>query len=419
MDTTTTTTTDGTAGFRPFDEEYLADPYPVLARLRREQPVSWSAELEMWVVTRWADVDHVFRHPETFSAAIAQDPILPLEPQARAVLAEGFHPVKVMSNLDPPEHARIRRHNMTGFSPRRLRSLEPQIRAMAVELVDQVATSLAAGPVDLVARLCFPLPAFTIFRLLGFPDDDAEMLKGWCGNRMAFSWGLPTPDEQVEIATQMKAYWGYCERFVDHRSRNPADDFTSDLLAIHHADPATLSVREITSIVYGLSFAGHETTTNLLANTIRQLLTHRHHWDELVADASLVPAAVEEGLRYDSSVIAWRRITTRATELGGVSLPQGARLLLMLASANRDPDRFADPDRFDPHRPDAGHHLSFGKGIHYCLGAVLARLQVRIVLEELTARVPALTLTEQAWRFHPNVSFRGPRHLLVQGRRRP
>jgi cytochrome P450 len=405
---------DGAARFRPFDEGYLQDPYPVLAALRAERPVSWSPEVDMWVVTRYADIDRIFRDPETFSAAIAQDPIRPLSEEARAVLAAGFHPVKTMSNLDPPEHARIRRHNMTGFSPRRIRSLEPQIRDMAGGLVDRIATAVSAGPVDLVPALCFPLPAFTIFRLLGVPDDDVEMLKGWCGNRMAFSWGRPTPELQVEIASQMKAYWGYCEGFVAQRAEDPGDDFTSDLLAIHHRDPATLSLQEITSIVYGLSFAGHETTTNLLANTIRQLLAHGSAWDELVADPSLAPAAVEEGLRYDTSVIAWRRITTRATEIGGVAVPGGARLLLMLASANRDPEHFGEPDRFDLHRPDAAHHLSFGKGIHFCLGATLARLQVRIVLEELTGRLGDLALVPQAWRFHPNVSFRGPAQLLVQ-----
>ncbi len=404
-----------TSDFRPFDPTYLADPYPVLAALRAEAPVFWCDELAMWVVTRADDIDAIFRDPATFSAAIAQDPLLPLCEEARAVLADGFRPQKTMSNLDPPEHARIRRHNLTGFSPRRVRHLEPGIAALAGELVGGVAGALADGapPVDLIPALCFPLPAATIFRLLGFPDADTEMLKRWCANRMAFSWGRPTPAQQVEIAGHMKAYWGYCERFVTTRLDEPGDDFTSDLLAIHRDQPGELSVQEITSIVYGLSFAGHETTTNLLANTIRQLLTNHEAWDELVADPELGPAAVEEGLRYDSSVIAWRRVTTGAVRIADVELPAGARLLLLLASANCDPARFVDPETFDLHRPDAGLHLSFGKGIHYCLGAPLARLQVRLVLAELARVVPDLRLAPQAWTFDANVSFRGPAHLLV------
>ena len=167
--------------------------------------------------------------------------------------------------------------------------------------------------------------------------------------------------------------------------------------------------------MYELLFAGHETTTGLIGNALRRLLTERHAWEEICRDPSLIPNAIEEVLRFDSSVIAWRRKTTEPVEIGGVRVPAGANLLLLLGSANRDPAVFEDPERFDIHRHNAKEHLSLGFGAHYCLGAPLARLEARIVLEELSIRLPSLRLVPgQTLRFQPNTTFRGPLSLLVE-----
>lgn len=413
MSPTTSSARRGHRTFDPFAADYLQDPYPQLATVRAETPVFYAPDLDMWVVTRYADIEAIFTDVPTYSAAIAQDPVFPLAEQARDALREGgFRAGATMSNCDPPKHSRIRRHNLRAFSARRTAALEPRVRAKAEELVSAMLTHRRF---DLVERLTFPLPAYMIFTLIGFPPEDTELLKSWCGNRMAFSWGRASAAEQTEIATNMARYWRYCERFVAERLADPGDDFTSDHVRVHLDDPEALTVDEITGVIYGLSFAGHETTTNLTSNTVRRLLEHRDQWEQLCADASLIPNAVEEALRHDTSVIAWRRITTRAVRIGGVDLPAGAKLMLLLAAADRDPDRFPDPDRFDIHRPDAARHLAFGKGIHFCLGAPLARMQVRIVLELLTRLAPGLALVEdQQLTFHPNISFRGPRRLLVQ-----
>jgi cytochrome P450 len=176
-----------------------------------------------------------------------------------------------------------------------------------------------------------------------------------------------------------------------------------------------MSALEITSVIYGLSFAGHETTTNLTSNAVRRLLENREQWKALCADPSLIPNAVEEVLRYDTSVISWRRITTKPVQIGGVDIPAGAKLLLLLGGTGRDAERFADPARFDVHREDAGRHLAFGKGTHFCLGAPLARMEARIVLELLTAAAPDLELMpDQRFDFPPNVSFRGPQQLWLR-----
>jgi len=168
-------------------------------------------------------------------------------------------------------------------------------------------------------------------------------------------------------------------------------------------------------IVYELLFAGHETTTGMITNAMRQLLTQRPAWEEICGDPTLIPNAVEEARRFDSSVIVWRRKTTEAVEIGGVPVPAHANLLLLLGSANRDPAVFEDPERFDIHRRNANEHLSFGHGAHHCLGAPLARLEARVVVEELSARLPSLRLVPgQTLRFQPNTTFRGPLALLVE-----
>lgn len=397
--------------FDPFDPGFLADPTPVWAQLREDAPVHYDEALDMWVVARHADVEAVFRDPATFSAANAQDPVFPLHPEAQAVFAEGWVPLKTLSNADGDYHARNRRFSLVGFSPRRLRALEPVIRETATTLIDGL---VAAGPgVDAVARLAFPLPATIIFTLLGFPPEDTDQLKAWANDRLSFSWGRPTPAEQARTAADMVAYRAYCDRHVARRLAEPADDFTTDLLRFHQEDPEQLSLAEAAHIIFGFSFAGHETTTNLLANALRRCLAEPGVWDALAADPAAIPGAVEEILRIDSSVIAWRRVTTVDTTIGGTPVPAGARLLLLIGAANHDPAVFDEPERFDIARADS-RYLSFGWGKHYCLGAPLARLEVVVALEELTRRLPTLRLADEGpLTYHPNVSFRGPRSLTV------
>jgi cytochrome P450 len=194
----------------------------------------------------------------------------------------------------------------------------------------------------------------------------------------------------------------------------PADDFTSELVGIHQRDARAISPAEIASVVMGIGVAGHETTTSILGNALRQILPRRELWQTLLDQPARVKDAVEEVLRLDSSLIAWRRRTTEPVQVGGVSIPQGATVLLVLGAANRDPEVFEEPDAFRPGRPNARQHLSFGKGIHFCLGAPLARMQARIMLELLRARWPGMRLvSEQPFEFARNLSFRGVRRLLA------
>jgi hypothetical protein len=267
---------------------------------------------------------------------------------------------------------------------------------------------------DLVATLAFPLPANIVFSLMGVPESDFAQLKQWCGSRAALGWGRPAPGDQVEIATSMATYRRYLRDLVDLRAGQPGDDLTSDLLAIHREDPDRLTREEISSILFSLSFAGHETTTGLIGNTMRRLLEDPARWARVAGQPDLIPAAIEETLRYDPSVPVWRRATTRPVTIGGVDLPEGAKLFLWLAAGGRDGAVFADPGTFDLDRGNARQHLAFGLGLHYCLGANLGRLETRLALEELARRYPRLRLAEgQEFTFHPNISFRGPQVLRV------
>ncbi len=402
----------------PLDAAYLADPYPIANALRDEHPVFYSERLGHVVVTRMGDIEHVFLHPDLFASTNVQDPVFPLAAEAAAVLsAPDYDPVAVMSNRPEPDHARIRVFTRGGFSNRRLKSLESYMRERASALLDEMLA--ARSPAEYVAALAFPLPAEIVFRFIGFPQDDDAMIKRWCVNRRAFSWGQPTADEQVAIEGMVE-YWRYCREFVASRRDERRDDFASELLDAHDADPdpsngTGISYREVESVVYGISFAGHDPVTALLCNTLRCLLPRREQWAALCVDPSLAAAAVEETLRYESSQVSWRRVTTRPTTLGGVALPAGTRLLLNFASANHEPDAFDDPDTFNIHREHANRHISFGKGIHFCLGAGLARMEARIALELLSQRVPSLRLVDdQELTFFPNITFRGPEQLELE-----
>jgi cytochrome P450 len=399
--------------FSPYSARYVANPYVWLGQKRENEPVFYSEELKYLVVTRMEDVEEIFMDPDVFSSENVQDPVFPICDQAAEILAaEDYNPVAVMSNRQRPDHTRIRKYTQAGFSGRRMRVLEPVIRERAENLIDNL---LAAGPpVEWVSAVGNPLTAETIFRLLGFPEADDEQVKAWTNNRLEFTWGRADKATQIEVARNLLAYWRYVAAYVERRRDDPADDFTSELLAAHAENPDDLTYNEVQSVVYGLSFAGHEIVRNLISNSLLCLLGERSNWEALCDDPSRVKDAIEEVLRFNSAQTSWRRVTTRDTEFRGYKLPKGTQVFLSLAAANHDPRVFDDPERFDLHRPNAGKHIAFGRGIHICLGRLLAKLEVRTVLELLIEKVPSLRLVVgQEQRYYPNFSFRGPRTLYL------
>jgi cytochrome P450 len=400
------------ADFDPLSAVFLSDPFAVLHSIPREMPVFYAPSIDYYVVTRYADIEAVFLDSETYSAASAQLPLTQLVPEAAQILLAGGHkPQPSMVSLDPPAHTRLRSPTARAFTPRRVSQMEPRIRRTVDQLLDAVDP---LTPFDLVSTLAFPLPATIIFSFVGIPERDWPQLKEWCGHRASLAWGRPTPGEQVHHAKSMAAYRSYLRDLVATKAHARDDDFASALLAIHDEDPEALTHEEIGSILYSLTFAGHETTTYLIGNVVRRLLEDPARWDVVVADRELIPGAVLETLRYDPSVPVWRRVTKRPVTLGGVNLPEGAKLFLWLAASGRDAAVFPQPETFDVRRTNATKTLAFGKGIHYCLGATLGRLEAEIALEALTRRFPRLRLVErQELSFHANISFRGPQALWV------
>ncbi len=257
-------------------------------------------------------------------------------------------------------------------------------------MIDRMAPK---GKADWVADLAYDLPALVIFLLLGIPDEDVPKVKEWAQSRVFLNFGDLPEDEQLHHAENLVKYWRYCEELVESRMVDPKDDLPGALVQIYEEGDRTISVHEIVSLVYGMLTAGHETTSNLLANGVLELLTHREQWDAICADPALIPGAVEELLRAGPPVFAWKRKTKSPARVAGTDIPEGANVLIILGSANRDEQVFANGERLDVRRENAGDHLSFGLGIHYCLGAALARLEARVVLEELTSRLPHARLS--------------------------
>lgn len=399
--------------FTTFDEDYLACPYPTLKRLRDEQPVFYSEKLGYLVVTRMQDVVDIFRDHDVYSSENVQDPVFPVCDRAAAILAaEDFNPVAVMSNKQQPDHTRIRKYTQQVFSGRRMKLLEPYMRQRSEELVDALIER--GGPAEFVSSFGHPLPGQIIFRFIGFDEADDDDLIRWTSNRLAFTWGKPDEDEQVDIAEKMLKYWRYCREHVKKRYAHRADDLTSELLDAHDAKPDELSYREVESIIYGLSFAGHEIVSNFLSNALICLLNRRESWEALCQDPSLIPNAMEEVLRFESPQTSWRRVTRTDTQLGDIQIPAGTQVFLSLGAANHEPELFPDAGEFDIHRKNARKHISFGQGIHFCLGARMARLEGEIAIETLTRRLPNLRLVdEQSPEYAANITFRGPRALMV------
>jgi hypothetical protein len=401
------------ANFDPLATEFLADPFAVMVSLPGDIPVFYAPAIDHYVVTRYADIKAIFLDPDTYSAATTQLPLVQLVPEAVQILqGTGQRPQPSMVSLDPPTHSRLRSPTARALTPRRVAQMEPRIRRRVNELLDVIDPS---APFDLVSGLTFPLPAAIIFSFVGIPERDWPRLEEWCGHRAALGFGRPTPEEQVQHATNIAAYRRYLTTFVATKATVRDDDFTNDLLAIHDENPSALTHEEISSILYSLTFAGHETTNNLIGNLVYRLLEKPERWDAVVADPELIPDAVDETLRYDPPVPVWRRMTKRPVTLGGVDLPEGAKLFLWLAASGRDASVFSAPETFNHRRSDTSKSLAFGLGIHYCPGAALGKLEARLALEALTGRFPRLRLVDgQELSFHPNISFRGPQSLWVK-----
>ncbi|TVT32944.1 cytochrome P450 [Amycolatopsis rhizosphaerae] len=404
----------GAAGFDPFGEAYQADPAGSLRWSRDGEPVFYSPELGYWVVTRYEDVKAVFRDNVLFSPSIALEKITPVCEEATETLARyGYAMDRTLVNEDEPAHMARRRALIDPFTPARLAHHEPMVRRLAREYVDSFAD---AGKADLVDDMFWEVTLTVALHFLGVPEEDMATLRKYSIAHTVNTWGRPSRDEQVAVAEAVGKFWQFAGTVLDKIRRDPSGPgWMPYSIRLQREMPEVITDSYLHSMMMAGIVAAHETTANAAANAVKVLLENRTVWEEICADPSLIPYAVEECLRHNGSVAAWRRLATADTEVGGVPIPRGAKLLIVNASANHDERHFEHADEFDLRRDNAADHLTFGYGSHQCMGKNLARMELQIFLEELTRRLPHLELAgDQQITYLPNTSFRGPDHLWVQ-----
>lgn len=381
-----------------------ADPYPIFRRLREEDPVHWNDVLRGWVLTRYEDVRAALR-----DAQYSADRITPfVRHMARTGRGdvEGFGATLSLWSVfrDPPDHTRLRGLMNKGFTPRMVESMRPRIQAIVDQLLDAIGDR-GAGRFDLIRDFAFPLPATVIGAMLGLELDRLEQVKGWSDDLATFvGTSQMTPDKYARAKRGLDGLVGYFRAAVgQRRARGPhrpapgAPDVIGALIAAEE-DGTRLSEQELIATCIFLLFAGHETTTNLIGSGLWLLLRHADQLERLRADPTLVRSMVEEVLRYEGPSGAAVRIAAQDIALGGKQIRKGDRIFAMINAADRDPAVFAEPERFDIGRDDS-RHLAFGLGMHFCVGAPLARLEGQIAFETLLRRIPemALDMGEPAW----------------------
>jgi cytochrome P450 len=378
-----------TAVFAPDQVDFhLGDPHAAFRRLRAEDPLHWYAEGPFWCATRHREVSDISRRPRSFSSAHGTQMF-----EVRPRLAGGTNPIDEgapsIIRMDPPDHNRHRKLAIGAFTPRAVTALEPRVRELARE---SVASIRPGEPFDFVERIAVPLPMFIIAEMLGVPRSDYERFRRWSDAMIEAGSSGPSPESlaaAAELFVYMNAKAAECRR-------TPQDDVLTKL-ALAEVDGQRLSEAELAIFSLTLLVAGNETTRNLIAGGMHALLEERSQWEKLCADPSLLPNAVEEMLRFVSPIQHFVRRVQHDVELAGKPLRAGEYVALLYGSANRDEEVFGpDVDRFDVTRPSARRHLAFGFGEHLCLGASLARLEARVMFEELIARGSGWSLAAPA-----------------------
>lgn len=401
------------AEFDPFEDGYQQDPPEYVRWAREQEPIFYSPKLGYWVITRYADIKAVFRDNITFSPSNALEKITPTGDEANAVLASyGFALNRTLVNEDEPAHMPRRRALMDPFTPEALKHHEPMVRELARSYVDRFIDD---GRADLVDQMLWEIPLTVALHFLGVPEEDMDTLRKYSIAHTVNTWGRPRPEEQVAVAHAVGNFWQYAGKVLDKMRQDPdAPGWMQYGIRKQALHPEVVTDSYLHSMMMAGIVAAHETTANATANAMKLLLQHPQVWRELCEDPGLIPNAVEECLRHNGSVAAWRRLVTSDTQVGGVDLPAGSRLLIVTSSANHDEGHFEDADLFDIRRDNASDHLTFGYGSHQCMGKNLARMEMQIFLEEFTRRMPHMRLSQQRFTYVPNTSFRGPEHLLVE-----
>lgn len=382
---------------------FLADPYPTYRRLIEQTPVFWlphsNAPGGMWCIARYDDVTFILHHAPIFKDTSRIAPRDQLTPLDRAMLQR-----------DPPDHTRLRRLASHAFTPRRVQSLEPRIEQMSLDLIKRIRER---GVADFIADYARPLPIMVIAELLGVPFEEHDRFSAWSDQIMTGSDSVLGGEEAARKSQEaMASLVAYFTALIAQRRQQPRDDLISALIAARDAEDR-LSEDELLGMCVLLLIAGHETTVNLIGNGLLTLLRHPEQLALLRHHPEYLTSAIEEMLRYESPVQrSTPRFAAETFEIAGQRIEQGQQISLMFGAANRDPAHFSDPDRFDITR-HPNPHLGFGSGIHYCLGAPLARIEARVAFSHILEHLPAIRLTTDQPEWKPVTWLRGLRRLPV------
>jgi pimeloyl-[acyl-carrier protein] synthase len=392
--------------YRLLDPEVLANPYPLYHRLRTEDPVHWDPFLHAWVVTRYEDVVHVLHH---FSADRTPTPeqltsmgLSALNPVAQVM-------VRQMLFLDAPAHTRLRGLASIAFTPARVERLRAHIQEIADGLLDRMAP---VGQADIIADLAEPMPAIVTAELMGVPVEDHKQLKSWSADFAEILGNFQhNPDRIPRVLRSVEEMTAYFRAAIPAQRERPRDGLIQALVSAE-VDGSRLTEEEVIANLIVTMVGGQETTTNLIGNGVLSLLRHPDQLHKLREDASLIPSAVEELLRYESPSQHTARLAREDVEVGGKLIRQRQAVIAVMGAANRDPKRFPDPDRLDITRKD-NRHVAFGWAAHFCFGAPLARIEGQIAFETILRRLPHLTLEPQPLIWRNNLGLRGLAALPV------
>lgn len=390
-------------------QDFLADPHPTFRRMRAEDPVYWHPQFNLFCVTRYNDVQLMTRDPR-FSS---ERPNYYGKGASPSVLDKLEYYNRFVSHwmvlADPPRHTRLRGLVAKAFTPQVVEKLRPMTQQIADEMIDAV---VASGRADIVRDIAHPLPAAITAVMLGIPRKDIAQFKGWTDDVMMLL-GTPVPtNETVEIGYRgVISLEGYFQQIIEERRQHPQNDILT-MLVLAEEQGSVLSKSELVATCAMLLVAGHDTTSNQISNGILELLRAPEQLQKLRDNPALIEGAVEELLRYNGAAFQFMRRAREDIELGGTRISAGQLLFGFLHAANRDPSRFKDPERLDITRPD-NRHVAFGSGIHFCIGAQIARIETQVALNTILARLPNLALAESHLEWIPNILVHGVRALPV------
>jgi cytochrome P450 len=398
--------------YDPLAPEIAADPYPAQEAIRKEAPMYWLEKYGHWIATTYDVCQEIARDTERWSMRGGQQVTQQNPPEVQEIYRKAIPRVDTLLSADPPEHTRYRSLINRALSARRIAALEGRIREITDELIDAFP---ANGEVEFVSAFSYPLPVNVIAELLGAPKSDADRFKKWSDDSVAVLSAHLTLEERIAASKSQTEFWDYLADQLTQRRANPRDDLLGALASARLDDGRELTIPEMVSMASQMLTAGHETTTKLLGSAMLLLLDRPEEVQAVKDDPARAANVVEECLRMEAPVQGLFRNAKVDVEIGGVTVKAGQRVQLLYASANRDESVFENPHEFRGDRPNAKDHLSFSTGVHYCIGAPLARLEGRVALQHLFRRLPNLRIDrEKPIRYEPHYFLRGPKELHLR-----